>query len=89
MLRVRSFPCWHSSEVNRMFCKIEIYNKAGNSPARRQQLKIKSREEDSSCQLSYEISWAGLPDFAIDNIDYIIGSRGISTRVLSVLKQAP
>ena len=65
VLQIRPLP-WRSSEVNRMFSKIDTYIMAGKSPASRRQLKKKSQGEDSSRQLSAEVR-GGLPDFAIDN----------------------
>lgn len=66
LLKIRSLP-WRSSEVNRMFSKIDAYNLAGKSPASRRQMKRKKRvEETSSRQLTTEIR-ASLPDFAFNN----------------------
>lgn len=66
VLKVRLLP-WRSSEVNRMFSKIDAYNIAAKSPASRWQLKKKAKAaEDSSRQLSSETR-ANLPDFAFAN----------------------
>ena len=65
VLHIRPLP-WRSSEVNRMFAKIDTYIMAGKSPASKRQLKKKSQGEVSSRHLSAEIR-GGLPDFAVDH----------------------